>query len=702
MSATPISATGPRAALQLKALGNLRLHCFGSQIVIKSRKGLAIIAYLALSEGGRETRERLSGLLWSNSEEDKARGALRQCLHAVREALSAVGFDAFTFSRDAVELDRQWVVSDVDQILQGLSFGRVSDRLLQSKGLMDSVLSDLDDLDPAFDGWVRLQRQLLQRRFLMGLETHLSSPDRKLRSRAANAMLLLDPVNEAAARTLMLLHAAVGDIAAALQVYESLWNHLDRDFGMEPSEQTQEVAVAVKLGTATEQPSVPAQVLTAPRPVAEESSAPTRLYMAPFDDAGVSRQFSYLVNGFRHGLISKLVRFRQWSVLEGEFDPGATGPTAPRPAYSVNGTVRQLGDALHFTITVKERPSGRYVWSESFEMDVSRFVAIELQVTSRIATALNVHLSPRQAASLDLFSNVPANVHELWLKGHQLLASWRIEDREAASTILHRVVDLAPGFAPAYDSLVRLYNSAHIVLPGVARDRTREERALGLARTACALDPLNSRSHLGLGWSLAMNGFHDEAQERFRMALDLNDSDPWTLISSAQGLSFCGEHDVACSLADRALDVDPRPSAPSTGYHVGIRYLAGQDALAVRAAELAGDVISNLPAWLAAALAQLGRYEEANLVRLRFLNAISAIWHGLEPATPETTTQWLLSSFPLRREVDRERLRSGLNLAGFPAGPGRERTRSAPDRLPEANDAPLHALCDRVVGDPRV
>ncbi len=59
----------------------MRAAADGRDIKLRKRKARALLAYLALTDGCQETRERLVGLLWSDSEEDKARSSLRQILH---------------------------------------------------------------------------------------------------------------------------------------------------------------------------------------------------------------------------------------------------------------------------------------------------------------------------------------------------------------------------------------------------------------------------------------------------------------------------------------------------------------------------------------------------------------------------------------------------------------------------------------------
>ena len=58
--------------LEMNLLGMFSLRLGANEIRIPSRKGCALVGYLALVDGHEATREQLLGLLWSDSSEDKA------------------------------------------------------------------------------------------------------------------------------------------------------------------------------------------------------------------------------------------------------------------------------------------------------------------------------------------------------------------------------------------------------------------------------------------------------------------------------------------------------------------------------------------------------------------------------------------------------------------------------------------------------
>ncbi len=60
------------ARIQLKLFGGFHAaHADGAEISLSARKGEALVAYLALSQIQRQTRERLAALLWATGSKSR-------------------------------------------------------------------------------------------------------------------------------------------------------------------------------------------------------------------------------------------------------------------------------------------------------------------------------------------------------------------------------------------------------------------------------------------------------------------------------------------------------------------------------------------------------------------------------------------------------------------------------------------------------
>ena len=220
------------------------------QIMLPSRKAAALLAYLALTPGMKETRERLVGLLWSEMEPAKARGSLRQLLYCLRNTLDREAVGGLLIDKLCVRLDRAAFTTDLESAFKSIDDGHPIDLVVHELCLADAILLAYDDLDASFHSWLTVTRERLRRQMIARLEGHLCASDRAERTkRFAQALLQVDPTHEVACRQLMCAHLASGNTAAALNVYIQLWDCLDQTFEVEPSPRTQSLFVAIRSGS---------------------------------------------------------------------------------------------------------------------------------------------------------------------------------------------------------------------------------------------------------------------------------------------------------------------------------------------------------------------------------------------------------------------------------------------------------------------
>src|SRR4051812_13483271 len=88
--------------IDVRLLGPPRVAVDGASVLFDTRKAVALVAYLALSDLSRP-RDLLADLLWGEGDVQHARGALRRTLSAIR---SSVGADCLETDRNTVALRR--------------------------------------------------------------------------------------------------------------------------------------------------------------------------------------------------------------------------------------------------------------------------------------------------------------------------------------------------------------------------------------------------------------------------------------------------------------------------------------------------------------------------------------------------------------------------------------------------------------------
>ena len=535
--------------MRIETFGQFTIRHGDREVVLNGRKARALLGYLALGESGQETREQLVGLLWSETEEGKARASLRQTLYEIREAFQAVGFDKFEADKHVARLDRDALEVDLWDVMESAKRGEPHPILLERDRVTESLLRELETVDPSFRSWLLAKQQSLHNRLVVHLEDVLrgqaDAAANRNEEQVARALMKLDPTHEEAARALIRARVAAGDMGGALGIYKALWKLLEDEYDVEPSKETQALIADVKMGhgPATSPPPRDATASAIgttggmPRPTATKALSPGALLrhntpklvvsIGGFELAGSGATSRHLIEGFRRELIACLVRFREWVVRDRSLVPGQVLSERDDLAeYAIDASAFEAGDTVRFVLTLLDIESNSYLWSEQLNLSVESWFEAQQLVVRRLASALNVHLSAERLVQL---SRRPANdlkAYDAWLLGQATFLSFDPKSWDRAADLYRQVIRDMPDFAPAYSSLAQLHNSNHIVMPGIFRDPKRTEQALFFAREAARLDPVDSRSQLCLGWSHAMSKQYEQAMIHVPLAYELNDNDP--------------------------------------------------------------------------------------------------------------------------------------------------------------------------------
>lgn len=230
----------------------------------------SLLAYLVLQPGVPQPRARVAAALWPESNESQAKTNLRQLLHHLRRVLPEP--DRF------LQVDTQAVGwrpdapcrADVWEVEQAVACSQAAAELQQKRqALEDAVDRCGGDLLPGcYEEWLLPERERFRQIHLDVLEqlTEVleAQRDHPAAIRSAQELLRHDPLHEATYRRLMRLHALIGERARALRVYHACATTLERELGVEPTIETQEVhrsllqhAEASSSATGREPPGIP-------------------------------------------------------------------------------------------------------------------------------------------------------------------------------------------------------------------------------------------------------------------------------------------------------------------------------------------------------------------------------------------------------------------------------------------------------------
>jgi DNA-binding SARP family transcriptional activator/TolB-like protein/Tfp pilus assembly protein PilF len=279
------------------AFSAARDAAFSDPVRISSRKGCALLAYLAISPQQSATRDQLAALLWGNSSDRQARQSLRQALLLLRKDLEpATVIDA---DPETVRLLPGSVNADVVEF-EALAASDAFAGLERAAGLAQGELFAGFHLEEeGFEEWLRQQRHRLDTAATGVLERYAEACDRLGKGpqaiAAAERLLALAPLREDWQRLALRLyarHRSPNEALAQAKVHADL---LRRELDVEPEAETQALIEEIGRGgfaPARPPPDAP-PAMVEPEPVGAEPPVPAPTPVAaaarrlrPWDRAG--------------------------------------------------------------------------------------------------------------------------------------------------------------------------------------------------------------------------------------------------------------------------------------------------------------------------------------------------------------------------------------------------------------------------------
>ncbi|HEX2525172.1 MAG TPA: BTAD domain-containing putative transcriptional regulator [Geminicoccus sp.] len=672
-AAQPVLPEGPR----FECLGSTRLVLSdGTVLVPRLRKTLALLLVLVRSHPKPIRRARLTAMLWSESDQERASSSLRQCLGDLRKIMGDGHGRFFSINDEQAAVRSPPLQVDLLMLNQMIDEADVPAALRLLKVSGPTLAPDLAEIDPEFDSWLDVERELHASELcdrLVSLADGGAVSD-KDRLAIADAAAKLNEYREDVVALRVRSLVALGRRAEAIDFFDAFRDNQRREYGINPRQEL--TRLVQDLVRATGPVSGPEPQVLGPAPTTVRAAEPhagpqlvrqdrPRLAVTVADRKLLARGSQAEV--LARELITSLSRFRDWTVVL--VPEGLEQDVAALSSRGIDFLV-EVADLtlprrkLSFQVVVRLTSTSEVI--EAFSRDVERatWASARNEFVARLAGVLNATIHHARMFRIRLPQDQSAGTaFEHWLEARQLMNLWRVDAEEHAITLLEKAVSRDPQLACAHGSLAGIFNSRWMFQPGKNRSNDDLVRAAHHARRAVQLDPFDGRNHLHLAWTHVLAGRCESAAGVAEQALALNPASMDALISVAIVLSFCGHHERAVQLGAQALEYQPYIPEYYWGYWASICFLAGRYRDCAAAVDRAPECFPDIQAWAAAAYALLGQGKSAALAHDRLLGHISPLWQGDAPCHPAPIREWILSMFPIQLDKDRAMLRQGLEQA---------------------------------------
>jgi len=311
---------------------------------------------------------------------------------------------------------------------------------------------------------------------------------------------------------------------------------------------------------------------------AAQKSGTISIAVLPFADTSPKKDQEWLSDGFSEELLVHLAKIKELRVVgrssafsfKNSTDDDATIAKKLGVTNLVEGSVAKAHERIRTTAPLLNAADRTQLWGESFDRNGTDVFAMQAQIASAVANALEVKLVT-PPAPIARTTNPAA--HEQLLRGRLYYRRDGKEELEQAAAAFQAAIDLDPGYAEAYAGLgyTLSYLADHAATP--QERQARIDRAHTLAHKAVELGPDLAATHRVLALlQFSFDWEWDAAKASLARALELEPRDADTLRQGSRLAAALGDETQAASLAARAVEVEPLV-APSWN-EVGIRHAA--------------------------------------------------------------------------------------------------------------------------------
>ena len=192
---------------------------------------------------------------------------------------------------------------------------------------------------------------------------------------------------------------------------------------------------------------------------------PNSVAVLPFRNLSPNEDDAYFAAGLHEQVLDKLAKIRALTVIARTSVMGYVGAARPLSEIAaelhvgtvLEGSASRAGDRVRVSVQLVDPATNALLWSEVYDGSLSDVFAIQADIATRIAAALESELSPRsvrisserRAESLEAYA-LYLRALALFREGGGIGPGMPDTTRTALQSYLDQAIALDPGFAAAY------------------------------------------------------------------------------------------------------------------------------------------------------------------------------------------------------------------------------------------------------------
>jgi TolB-like protein/Tfp pilus assembly protein PilF len=301
----------------------------------------------------------------------------------------------------------------------------------------------------------------------------------------------------------------------------------------------------------------------------------------PFADLSQGRDQEYFSDGLAEELLDELARTPGLRVAArtssfrfgGKAEDSRVIGNQLHVATILEGSVRRQGNRAKITVQLVSAADGSYLWSNTYEREMSDIFAVQASIASAVTETLKVKLLRKGSSPSKKVANT--NAYNAYLQGRYFLARNNKEGLERAIGYFEQAIRMEPSSAPSWVGIAQAHTNQFLL--GYSPPDEGYRNARKEIETALALDPSLGEAYDALG---RIRMFHDwdwpGAGAAFRRALELEPGNSSVISNNGKLARALGRFDEAAAFLRQAIRIDPLNdgayhSAGVAFYYAGLR-----------------------------------------------------------------------------------------------------------------------------------
>jgi TolB-like protein/Flp pilus assembly protein TadD len=330
-------------------------------------------------------------------------------------------------------------------------------------------------------------------------------------------------------------------------------------------------------------------------------------------------------------------------------------------AYVLEGSVRRGGDRLRITGQLIDGGSGRHLWADRFDGDLSDVFDLQDRISESVVAAIEPTVQFAEVERQKSSRPSRLDAYDLLLRAYGLEHAFTAESTAAALACLDQALAIDPDYAPALAMAAYCHALRHFQ-GWIAPDASYDVEGVRLAFRAVELAP-NDAQVLWMAafaiWNMSQDR-REVAPELFARSLMINPSSVMALTLGGWIEIMRGNQSTGRTMIERAQRLSPRDP----------RGWLTSGAMAIAA--IADENYSEAIRWAETALTQNRRFAAAlrvlivALVKIGRNDRAGAIARELLDIEPELTISGFFKRIPFPRDTMATTYVEALRSAGVP------------------------------------